>query len=229
MIIETNLKTEVSRFMNLDFRKIVELLEIDAPVHFTPKSQLNKKDYVFCLFMGNEEKSAIKAGTHTLNGNYDTSDIGLHFPDIEIEEYYELESNRNPFAINSHIGKISNQMIVYPTEIPLLFALHCILHEYGHWIYFLSTGMSSYDYCEEEKKVRQPYEKMVNNIYKMPDCSLYKRIAAKKYEEEIYSQFPSEKSANQYAAEHILEAVTKIRNFLGYSEQDLCNQTLTDM
>lgn len=211
--------------MNLDFRKIVELLEIDAPVHFTAKDKLNKKDYVFCRFMSKAEQEAIIEGKHSLDKTYDSSDLGLHFPDIKTDEYYELELKRNPVAITSHIKELSSQMIVYTNEIPLLFAVHCILHEYGHWIYFLGTGMSSYEYCESEKRIRQPYEKIAKEIYSMPDWHPYKLIAAEQYEENIYSQFSSEKAANQYASEHIIDSMKKVREFLGYSEQDLLNQT----
>ena len=37
--------------MDIEFRELVAILKIDAPVHFTPKEMLNKKDYVYCKFM----------------------------------------------------------------------------------------------------------------------------------------------------------------------------------
>lgn len=69
--------------MDIEFRELVAILKIDAPVHFTPKEMLNKKDYVYCKFMGEEECAAITAGKHDPLANYDDSDIGLHFPDIK--------------------------------------------------------------------------------------------------------------------------------------------------
>jgi len=212
------------QILSIDFRDIVKILDIDAPVHFTPKDKINKKNYVFCRFMGNDECAAIISGRHDPNASYDNCDIGLHFPDIDVEEYCALETIRNPVAISSYINNISNQMPVYLSEIEVLFAIHCVLHEYGHWLYFLSTGMTSFEYCEAEKKERQPYENTAKEIYDMPDWHPNKRILAEKYEKEIYSQFSSELAANQYALEHIMEAMVKVREFLGYTEQDLIDQ-----
>lgn len=193
--------------MDIKFRELVAILKIDAPVHFTPKEMLNKKDYVYCKFMGEEECAAITAGKHDPLANYDDSDIGLHFPDIGVEEYYELEKNRNPAGIRTHICEASSQMIINIEDIPIAFAVHCVLHEYGHWLYFKETGLTSYEYCEQERKERQPHEKVARGIYEMPDWDPYKQYLAERYEKEIYSQFTSEQAANKYALEHIEEAV----------------------
>ena len=47
--------------MEFNFRDLVDLLGIDAPVHFTPKDELNRQDYVFCKYMGEDECAAITA------------------------------------------------------------------------------------------------------------------------------------------------------------------------
>ena len=85
--------------MEMNFRNLVEVLGIDAPVHFTTKDKLNKQNYVFCKFMGDNEMAAIIAGNHDPNVHYDDSDLGLHFPDLSLEEYYELEKARNPVGL----------------------------------------------------------------------------------------------------------------------------------
>ncbi len=210
--------------MDISFKKIVELLEIDAPTHFTAKDKLDKENYVSCRIMGEVEKNSIIAGIHDPKCNYDSSDTGLHFPDISATEYYELETKRNSVAIKCRINDISNKMIVYLSEIPIVFATYCVLHEYGHWIYFLNTKMTPYEYCEAERKERAPYEKIAKELYEMPDNSPIKIALAEKFDREIYSQFSSEKAANKYAFEHIADVISKVRNFLGYSEQDLFNQ-----
>ena len=138
--------------MEMNFRNLVEVLGIDAPVHFTPKDKLDKQNYVFCKFMGDDETAAIIVGNHDPNVHYDNSDLGLHFPDLSLEEYYELEKARNPVGISNHICEVSSQMKVNIDDIPIMFAVHCVLHEYGHWIYFKKTGLTSYQYCEQEKK-----------------------------------------------------------------------------
>ena len=88
--------------------------------------------------------------------------------------------------------------------------LYCVLHEYGHWLYFKETGLTSYEYCEQEKKERQPHEKVAREIYEMPDWDPYKQYLAERYEKEIYSQFTSEQAANKYALEHIEEAMQAV-------------------
>ena len=196
--------------MDIGFRNLVDWLEIDAPVHFTPKEKLNKQDYVFCRFMGDEEKAAIIAGTHDSNTRYDDRDIGLHFPDLELKEYYELEKARNSVGIRNHICDISCQMTIKIEDIPLVYAVHCVLHEYGHWIYFKETGLTSYEYCEQEKKERQPHEITAKKIYEMPDWDPYKIYLAERYDKEIYSKFSSEAAANKYALDHIQESMKRV-------------------
>lgn len=158
--------------------------------------------------MGDEETAAIIAGNHDPDANYDNSDLGLHFPDLGLEEYYELEKARNPVGISTHICEISSQMNIKIEDIPIVFAVHCVLHEYGHWIYFKETGLTSYEYCEQEKKERQPYENTAREIYKMPNGDPYKRYLAGRYDKEIYSKFSSESAANKYALEHIQDALS---------------------
>ena len=193
--------------MELNFKNLVDLLKIDAPVHFTPKEKMSRQNYVFCKFMGDEECVAIVAGNHNIDTYYDSSDLGLHFPDLGIEEYYELEKARNPVGIKTHICEVSSQICINIEDMPIVFAVHCILHEYGHWLYFKGTGLTPYEYCEQEKKERQPYENLSREIYNMPDWDPYKLYLAERYDEEIYSKFSSELAANKYAQDHIKDAM----------------------
>lgn len=196
--------------MDICFRDLVALLNVDAPVHFTPKDKLNKQNYVFYKFMGDEEFAAIIAGNHDPNANYDISDIGLHFPDLGLEEYYELEKARNPVGISTHIYEISSQIRINIEDIPIVFAVYCVLHEYGHWLHFKKSGLTSCEYYEQEKKERLPHENTAREIYKMADWDPYKRYLAERYDREIYSKFSSEAAANKYALEHIQESLNKI-------------------
>ena len=204
----------------LSFRDIVKLLTIDAPIHYTSRNELNKENYVSCRYMGNAEADAIRAGSHSTECHYDSSDVGFYFPDIKVNEYYALEKLRNPVAIDSCISRISFQMKVFTDEIPIVHSVYCVLHEYGHWFHFLERGKTTYEYERLEYAARHPYETMEKEIRALPDGA-YKRVLARRYEDEIYSQFPSERAADEYALEHIAEAMTKVRDFLGYTEQDL--------
>ena len=76
--------------------------------------------------------------------------------------------------------------------------------------YFKETGLTSYEYCEQERKERLPHEKTAREIYKMPDRLPYKRYLAERYDKEIYSQFSSEQAANKYALAHIKDAIETV-------------------
>ena len=207
--------------MKISFRKLVSILEIDVPIHFTPEDELKRDNYVFCRFMGEAEKEAVLSGTHELGIIYNENDVGLHLPDIDIERYYELEKGRNPVAIRSVISAISYRMRVCISEIPLVYSIYCILHEYGHWLFFQNSGMTSYDYCKSEAEIREKYVPLNKKILNMPDCDPSKYLLAREFHEKIYSQFPSELAANKYALENIEKSMKKTRDYLGYTELDL--------
>ncbi len=209
--------------ISIDFKKLIDILNIDAPVHFTNRNELNKENYVLCKIMGVEEKNALIKGTHDQKKKYNNEDLGLYFPDVDIEEYLQLERNRNPMAIESRMNEISYITRVYIKEYSLVLAIYSVLHEYGHWIYFKNSKKTSYEYCEMERKIRQPHKELLKKIYEMNDCDPMKRILGEKYNEEIYSKYPSEKFADEYAKEHILEALETVRNALKYNEKDLIN------
>lgn len=196
--------------MELHFRDIVDVLEIKAPVYYTPSEQLNKENYVYFRAFGDEEVQAIKNKTYDLGCNYDRTGSGLHLPDISVREYYELEQRRNPFAIKRIIDMISFQMTITLDEIPMAVAVFAILHELGHWEYFCKSGMTPYEYQRKEAEERRPYEKSRKYIYDMDDTSPLKLVLAAKYED-CYSQLPSEIAANQYAISHIVESVERVR------------------
>ena len=202
--------------MTITFKKIIDLLCIDAPIQLTPKEKLDKTNYVFCKIMGEEESKARLDGTHNKESDYDTSDVGLHFPDIDIDiyEYYKLEEARNSVGINACIEELSNQTIILIEEIPIVWAIYSVLHEYGHWLHFNNSNLTSFEYCEKERIERQPYEKTAREIYEMPDWDPAKFHLAKRYHLEIYSQFTSEKYANEYAKKHFLEALETVRKHL---------------
>ena len=122
--------------MKISFRKLVSILEIDVPIHFTPEDELKRDNYVFCRFMGEAEKEAVLSGTHELGIIYNENDVGLHLPDIDIERYYELEKGRNPVAIRSVISAISYRMRVCISEIPLVYSIFCMNMVIG---YFFKT------------------------------------------------------------------------------------------
>lgn len=212
--------------MEITFRKIIDVLSIDAPVHYTPREQLNKENYVFCRTIGSIEEQAVNSGTYDPNLEYDGYDMGLHFPDISVDEYYLLEVERNSTAIFSLVNALSNQMITYNSEFPILWAIHCVLHEYGHWQHFLDSGMSAYEYTMLQTKERRPFNKLVNEIRRVPVDDFFKEMLAQKYETEIYSQFSSEQYANKYSAEHIMKAIELVRNSCGYTEEDMLKESL---
>ncbi len=212
--------------VNIDFRRIVEILEIDVPVFFTPEAELDRRNYIYCSIIGKDELKAIVEATHNTGTEYECTDMGLHFPDVDVMKYYELEKHRNPVGMDIRIKEITNEIETILAEIPILLAVYCVIHEYGHWIHFKKSNLSSYEYWMNEHEARKPYSGIQQQIYEMPDNYPLKYVYEEKYEREIYAAFPSEKAANNYAMEHFKEAVKKIRHSLGYDEDTLFTRGL---
>lgn len=206
----------------ITFKKLVGILELDkiAPIHFHCKDELNKENYVFFRYLGNEEKEALISGTHDDTKEYNESDIGVHLPDLDIKEYYELEMNRNPFIINSVINKISYLTKVWVNEYCLVWAIYCVLHEVGHWLDFINSGKTSYEFSIMEKSYREELDKEAKVIYQMDDYSLQKRLLMEKFNQK-YKEIPSEKAADEYAFSTLISSLDRVREKLGYTTHNL--------
>lgn len=207
--------------VDISIRQLVEVMDIDSPIYFTEKDKLNRENYFYFQPMGEAEVEAIRNQNHNPQCDYDPAGIGLHLPDITATEYLELENSRNPVGIESNINLISQQMIAFIVEYPILLATFSVLHEYGHWVHYINSGKSSYEYALMETNERKPYEKIAREIKALDDWDPHKIILGRRYHNEIYSQFTSEKFANKYAMEHFAEAIEKVRAVIGYTEQDL--------
>lgn len=207
--------------VDISIRQLVELMDIDSPIYFTEKDKLNRENYFYFQPMGEAEVEAIRNHNHNPQCDYDPAGSGLHLPDITATEYLELENSRNPVGIESIFNLISQQMIAFIAEYPILLATFSVLHEYGHWIHFKNSGKTPYEYAQEEANERKLHEKTVRGIYLMDDWDPYKVIQARRYHNEIYSQYTSEKFANEYAMEHFADALEKVRSSMGYTEQNL--------
>lgn len=209
-------------FHSITFRQLVEYIKDyigDAPVHFTPIDKLDKTDYVSCRFMGNEEADAIRHGKHNTETQFDNRDVGIHLPDITIKQLFCLESQRNPAAQRVILADLNAERILYNKERQLWFALFCILHEVGHWKYFIQSGLSAFDYEKSEHEIRDKFEKIAVRLYEMPDFLPEKMTLAEQYHKESHAQIPSEKAADEYALKHFDNALTKVRKALGYDEE----------
>lgn len=119
------------------------------------------------------------------------------------------------------INLISQQMIAFVVEYPILLATFSVLHEHGHWIHFKNSGKTPYEYMQMEANERKPHEETVRGIYLMADWDPYKVFLARRYHNENYSQYTSEKFANEYALEHFADALERVRSYIGYTEQHL--------
>lgn len=214
--------------MDISIKQLVELLDVDSPLCFTEKEKLNKENYFYFQPMGDAEKEAIRNRTHDPQCVYDPTGSGLHLPDIMSSEYFQLENGRNPVAVESIINQISQQMMAFEVEYPILLSLFCVLHEYGHWVHFKNSGKSPYEYAQMEANERTQHEKTAQGIYAMDDWDPYKILLARRYHNEIYSQFTSEKFANEYALEHFADAIEKVRSAIGYTEQELLEISINE-
>lgn len=206
----------------ITFKELVNILELDeiAPIHFHCPEELDKNNYVFFRYMGNEEKEALKNGIHDVNKQYDNSDIGVHLPDLDIKQYYELEMKRNPLSIHSVIEQISYKTEVWIKEYYLVWSTYCVLHETGHWLDFINSGKTNYEFSLIEKSYREELDREAKSIYRMNDYSPQKKVLMEEYNRK-YKEIPSEKAADDYALSNIIPSLEKIREKLGYTTNDL--------
>lgn len=210
------------KFNAISFRDLINGLGdyiSDIPVYFTPEDKLNPENYVYFVFMGKEEADAIRHGVYDAEIQYDNSDVGLHFPNITIDYYYELEKMRNPVAQRINMENLQNNRIMNDMEKHLWFALFCVLHEIGHWHHFKMSGLSAIDYEKSIHAITEVYENYANMIYKMSNINPLKIICAEQYHRESHEKIPSEKAADEYALEHFDEALSLVRKALGYDEE----------
>ena len=214
--------------MDISIKLLVEVLGIDAPLYFTDRDKLNKENYFFFQPMGEEEIKAIRNGEHNPQYQYSPTGIGIHLPDITACEYLERENDRNPIAIEYIIGLISHEMIVFLPEYSILLATFCVLHEYGHWVHFQNAGKSSYEYAQMEKNERKQYADKEYEIRTLDDWNPLKMILARDFHKNIYSQFTSEKFANEYAMKNFSDALGKVRAAMGYTEVDLLEMLIQE-
>lgn len=218
-IIGVNLMKEII----MTFRELIEILELDkiAPIHFQKLEDISKNNYVFFRYLGNEEKKALINGTHDENKRYDNSDLGVYLPDIDIKQCYIIETKRNPFSISYVNEQISYKMgCVWTKELYLVWSLYCALHEVGHWLDFVNSGKTSYEFSIMEKGYREEIDREAEMLYNMNDYFPQKRILAEEYVRKYY-EIPSEKAANDYAFSNFVPALNKVREKLGYTTDDL--------
>lgn len=206
----------------ITFRELIEILELDriAPIHFHNPEELNKNNYVFFRYLGNEEKESLINGIHDENKQYDNSDIGIHLPDLDVKQYYELEMKRNPLNIHSVIEQISYETEVWIKEYYVVWSIYCVLHEVGHWLDFVNSGKTSYEFSLIEKSYREELDKKAKVIYKMNDYSPQKQLLMEEYNRK-YKEIPSEKAADDYAFSNLILSLNRVREKLDYTTSDL--------
>lgn len=208
--------------INPTFKEIWEILKPDVspPCHFHPLETLNKQNYVSCQFLGIAEFNALRNGSHSNTTEYDQSDVGVHFPDTDIATFLHLEQNRNPINIDQVMDDISNLFLIYQVEYAVVFSIYCILHEIGHWKHFVDSGKQAYEYYLEDLNNRKDLLRIRQFIYDLPNDSPLKKVLSIDYNKQ-YRNIPSEYAADQFAFSHILPSIDKVRNALGYTEDDL--------
>lgn len=208
--------------ITISFRKLVDILEVEkiVNVHFIARNNLNKQNYVFFRYLSTEEIEAINQNNYDVKKEYNSSGKGIYLPDIDIQEYYNLEMQRNPEAPGYAISQFSYITFVSIKEYFLIWAIYCILHETGHWLDFIESGKTGYEYYLSEKPYREQLNKDAEKVRQINDCSPLKHIAMEQYNQK-YREIPSEQNADKYAFDNLLSALEKVRKELGYSENDL--------
>lgn len=212
---------------SLDFAKIVEILGIEEkiPVYYTARENLNSENYVFFHIIGDagniigEAEDGMK-NIYSEDGRHD-SEVGIYLPDVDVYEYSDMEEKRNPIVstmVMDHIGELIGMM--YLQEMPIVRAVYSVLHEVGHWVDFINSGKTPWEYAVKEREERKDLNQMAVCIKQLPDIDPRKYMLEKDYHKK-YRELPSESAADQYADKHLVEALGKIRVACGYTEEDL--------
>lgn len=211
--------------IDISIRELVKMMNLEeVPIYFHDKDKLEKENYMFFQYVGNEEKEALQNGTHVEDKEYSNYGIGVHVPDVTIREYYDLEMKRNPYSVNSLIQDISCIFTVWIKEYALVLAVFSILHEVGHWFDFKNSGKTGYQFVMNEQEGRKILAKEAKAIYQMNDFNPQKRCLAIEYNKK-YRDNPLEKRADEYALKNIQLILEMIREKMGYTEKDLLNHS----
>jgi hypothetical protein len=139
---------------------------------------------------------------------WDSSE-GVYIPNCSVADIYSM---RNPLT-TSHfelsIDMINSVKAIPKNEIKLAYTIFCILHEFGHWDYFINSGMSSKTFIEFLNPYRQKIVNKENSIKALPNYDMTKKAQEREYNIE-YNELPDEKAANSYALRNIALALEKV-------------------
>ncbi|MCC8153166.1 MAG: hypothetical protein LIP01_02475 [Tannerellaceae bacterium] len=196
-------------------RVLCQILSIEdkAPVFYT-QPRGNKQYLMYNKCVSDSLALAVEKNEYDAGKEYDNSKCGLYIPDISTDEFMATQKKGNPDSVRTIMGAILGKISV--EEYNLTYAVFCILHELGHWVYYKESGMTDDEFYLHERPGRKEVTDLANRIRALPvGDPMIPTLCAQ--HEEMYRNLPSEKAADQYALEHLEEAMECVRNSFQYT------------
>lgn len=189
--------------------ELVNILGVDklAPIHLM--EEFNEKKFAECKHLTEEEYNDFDENRLIEGKEYDTSELGVYFANVDIEKYYEFENKYNPCQLKEVMNDISYLFILNFVDEPIIYATYVTLHEIGHWINFKKSGMTSIEYAKWDSEFRRQPSEYSNFVREMPDNHPMKWIYAKEAVKK-YRDIPSEKLADEYAFKNLRSSLNKL-------------------
>lgn len=130
---------------------------------------------------------------------------GLYLPDCDSSEAFEYCK----FNIPDSFERIKELICTKCEFDEMTFVIFCIFHELGHWIQyksFVDQGYDDNDFIAKYEMERALLFWKRNEEYKACRCKEDIVNLNKKYDR-LYAELPTERYANNFAMEHILEGI----------------------
>lgn len=208
----------------MTIRELIEKINIfDANITFVPLEEVRKKfssgiatPLAFSCVEGKERKKYEKLGNKS---DFESHSATIHIPDLTVDDMIEIFQCD---AVGSY--EITKKMIApyLQDDIPenVIFVCFLFLHEVGHWMQFKELGCNVQKYTERYVELYRANHEKGNQIWASRDERMKRGITclltAREREALIqcqneYRQIPSEKDADEFAVQHLLQILDVYR------------------
>lgn len=202
----------------MNVRELIETINIfDANITFDPLEEVRRKfsagigtPLVFSCVEGKERKKYERLGSKS---DFESHSATVHIPDLTINDIIDI------FQCDAVGSYETTRKIIVPylqDDIPeeVVFVCFLFLHEVGHWMQFKELGCNVQKYTERYVELyRANYEKgnqiwasREERIKRGINCVLTAREKQALIQcQNEYRQIPSEKDADEFAVQNLLQ------------------------
>lgn len=161
---------------------------------------------VFSLFWCNLKSNKVQQ-LFEFSVSSENAPVIVSIPNGTVEEIFQHDITFNNeiarWLLRYIKGRMGTLIMSYPDD--LLYVVFCILHEIGHWRYLDETNMGVREYYHSDSLARENLQEMAATLRSMPESKEKEELADKYYYR--YREIESEKNADQYAFDNLLEAL----------------------